>query len=128
MSSAVSKRRMAENEVVFREYNEKVQKGFDDLAKIAKEEGHAELAVQDDKPLHFFCECSDENCHKRILLKPSAYNEMHANRKRFVIIRGHETDSIEKVVQKKSTFNLVEKFVPVPASADRLNTTTVNNT
>ncbi len=35
MDESVSDRHMAENEFVFRQYNENVQKGFDELKRMA---------------------------------------------------------------------------------------------
>jgi hypothetical protein len=73
MKDSVSERRMAENEVVFRKYNERVQQGFDAVKKVAKEAGQEHFVVEVDAPLYFYCECSDENCHERIRLTTERY-------------------------------------------------------
>lgn len=128
MSQSISQRRMVENEVVFRERNESVQKGFEELVNIAKEDGQESLINDNDEPLHFYCECADENCRERILLKPSKYKQIHKKRNRFIVIEGHDVKNIEKVVAKKSKYWVVEKFFKPPATASGLNPTAVDNT
>jgi hypothetical protein len=123
MSETLSERRMAENEVVFRGYNEQVQKGFDKLKQLAKEDGQEKLLHTDDISLQFYCECSDENCRKRVKLPPNRYNEIHERRDHFVIIPGHEMKSIEHVIARQKDFWIVEKFVTPPETVVGLHTT-----
>ncbi|HSH18690.1 MAG TPA: hypothetical protein VK978_04890 [Candidatus Saccharimonadales bacterium] len=127
MKQTLSARRMAENEVVFRQYNEGVQQGFDEIRQLAEESGQTYLVQADDTPLYFYCECSDENCQKRIKLKPSKYTEIHKRRNRFVIICGHETKLIEHVVGKHGGFCIVEKFQTPSEYAGGLHETEVDN-
>ena len=127
MNQTQSERRMAQNEVVFRRFNEKVQKGFQDIKQMAVETNQEHLIQIDDTPLHFYCECSDENCRKRVMLKPSAYRKIHRNRRRFVLICGHETVQIEKVVGRFDNYCVVEKSVAVPSTATTLQATSVDN-
>lgn len=127
MSETLSERRMGENEVVFREHNERASKSFDELKKIAKEEGQEKYIVEDDTPLLFYCECADEDCRKRVKLKPSRYNEIHKQRDRFVVICGHEAERIERVIGKETGFCIIEKFIKPPESATNLNKTEVDN-
>ena len=119
---------MAENEVVFRQYNERVRQNFDEIVKLAKESGQDYLIPQDDTSLHFYCECSDENCHKRIMLKPSIYNKIHKNRRHFIVLPGHETNVIERVVSQEKTYSIVEKYTKPPETARTLSPTGVDNT
>jgi hypothetical protein len=118
---------MAENESVFREYNERIQKGFDELAALAEEEGRADLVFTDDTELQFYCECSDENCQQRISLRPSEYAQIHEQRKRFVLVKGHETREIERVITQTTNYAVVEKTVAVPESVPALHATTIEN-
>jgi hypothetical protein len=127
MSETFSEHRMAENEVIFREYNESVQKGFDELKKIAQEENDKWSIPQSDTPVHFYCECSDENCRERVILLPSRYAEIHKRRDRFVVIPGHQTKTIERVIHKETGYYVVEKLVTPPESASGLQKTDVNN-
>lgn len=120
-------RRMVENEVVFRRYNESVQERFDELEKIAKEDGQESIISRDDLPLQFYCECSDENCRKRVQIRPSRYNEIHIQRDRFVVVPGHETLTIEMIVGKEADFYIVEKFTTPPENVEKLQKTDVQN-
>lgn len=119
MSESASDRRMAENEVVFRQYNEQFKK-FIDGANGHKTEDF-------DKPVGFYCECSDENCTKKVLLKPSRYTEIHKTRDHFVIVCGHETKTIEKIVGEEADFYIVEKFMSLPEEVPGLNATAIDN-
>lgn len=127
MSTPASERRMVENEVVFRQYNERALDGFNKLKEIAEEDGQ-DYVVEDDAQLLFNCECSDEDCRQRVTLKPSRYNEIHQHRDRFVIVRGHEVKEIEKVIEKEAEFSIVEKFMTPPQSARGLHKTNIKNT
>lgn len=107
----MSERRMAENEVVFRSMNEQVEKDFNKIAKIAKSAGlkEDEYPAQDDTPLHFHCECYDENCEERIIMKPSKYAEIHKKRDRFTVVANHIYLEIEKVTYKSNAYWIVDK-------------------
>jgi len=118
---------MAENEVVFREYNEQIKRGFDALKALADEDNQNEHVFENDAPLQFCCECSDESCRKRITLAPSRYNEIHKKRDRFVIVCGHDTKSIERIISEEAEYCIIEKFKQPPKSAPRLNETETNN-
>lgn len=127
MTDSKSIRRQVDNEVVFRQYNERVQRQFDEIKKMAKQEGQEEFVPDEDMPMLFFCECSDENCRKRVLLKPSEYRSIHKKRDRFILIAGHETHEIEHVIQHTPAYSVVEKFVDPPKSAAGLSPTDVDN-
>ena len=127
MTDSKSQRRQIENEVVFRQYNERVQREFNEIKKMAKQDGQEEFMPDEEMPMLFFCECSDENCQKRILLKPSEYNRIHKHRNRFVQIAGHDTHSIERVIKQVAEYNVVEKFIEPPKSATGLHVTDVDN-
>lgn len=126
-TNSLSEKRMVENEVIFRQYNENIQRGFDNLNDLATQTGQTHFTYNGDDSLHFICECSDENCRLRVRLKPSKYTKIHKHRDRFVIVCGHETRSIEKVVGKEKEFCIVEKFKQPPESASRLHKTDANN-
>jgi hypothetical protein len=102
-----SKRKLAENEVVFREANKSV-------AEFAGD------GTSDDKPLRFYCECSKEECRERIELSPAKYRELHQNSRLFIALPGHEVTEIEKIVSPEGGFNLIEKF-DEPPSPEELN-------
>ncbi len=126
-----SKRRLAENEVLFRQLNEQIQQGFDETNRLAKEDNQPEYKIShgpDDRPLHFFCECSDENCRQRVLVNHHEYNKIHKRRDHFVIIPGHEHETIEHVVRREKEFYVIEKLSPPPKKAKKLNPTAIDNT
>ena len=131
MGHTVADKHKAENEVIFKRHNQRIQKGFNEIKRLAAEDDQAHLIPKNDNlPLRFYCECSDENCRQRILLKPSEYNKLHKRRNRFVILPGHETSRIEKVVQKADKYYIVEKsLVPSVSKIDfnALNATDTNN-
>ncbi len=128
MGVSLSQKRMEENEVVFRAHNERVRKNFEAMLQDAKETGQEYLIQNDDTPLHFYCECSDENCRQRILVEPSVYNKIHKNRQRFILVTGHETKIIERVVRQEENYNVVEKYRKPPESVRTLHPTSVDNT
>ena len=129
MAKSSSERRLEENEVVFRQLNEQVQKGFDEIHHMAAEEGQPEFAKgTDDLALYFYCECSDENCTKRIKVSTHEYNNIHKERDHFIAVPGHEVPSIEHVVRKEDGFNVIEKREVPNVKVAKLRKTEVDNT
>jgi hypothetical protein len=127
LQDSSSNKKMIENEAVFRKQNEKVQKDFDKLKQIAKEDGQDNLAKEPETPLYFYCECSDENCRQRIQLDLAEHTKIHKNRRAFVVKPGHQVGNIERVVEERLDYNIVEKFTMPPESPGKLNPTAVNN-
>jgi hypothetical protein len=125
MGESLSDRRMAENEVVFREANERVQQGLQKLHEKAKTEGFDDIydKGEPETPLHFYCECADEKCRKRVVLLPSMYRQLHTSKTRFIILPGHETPSIERVIKREKDYMIVDKFVTPPDNATDLHPT-----
>jgi uncharacterized protein YicC (UPF0701 family) len=78
-------RRLTENELLFREVNERI----DD---VAAELGGGESAYE------FLCECSRSDCVERISLTVRQYREIRARARVFVVAEGHEIAEIERVV------------------------------
>ena len=127
MADPIPQRRMAENEVYFRQRNENMQQGIDDLKNLAHEQGHDSFIDQSDSSLHFYCECSDENCRERVVVHPSDYDKIHKYRDRFIVVPGHEVPEIEHVVAKTHGYYVVEKDVVTPEVAKNLHETDVDN-
>ena len=130
MSESSSERRLAENEVVFRQLNEQVKKSIDETNQLAADHGQPEYVItQGPKApaLHFYCECSDENCTKRVKINYTEYNEIHKNRDHFVVALGHEVPEIEHVVRKESGYNVVKKYEAPPETVGALRPTDVDN-
>jgi hypothetical protein len=87
--------RLARNQVVFREVNERVR----------------ELLEAWNGPAEFLCECSNDGCKETLTLHPQEYEEVRAHPNLFVILPGHETPEVERVVLRNGRFMLVAKVV-----------------
>lgn len=106
----MSVRRLVENELIFRQSNERVAKGFINLKHVAAAEA-ADWLPDVNAPFLFYCECSNMNCRERIKLKPEVYLKLHKNRSQFVILPGHALPEIERTVRSDKKFVVVEKFI-----------------
>jgi hypothetical protein len=127
MNKSLTEQRMITNEGVFRHHNEQVQKQMDALRAIAKEDNQEHLIPEHDIPLHFYCECSDEDCRQRIELLPSRYNAIHRDRKCFIVMPGHEAALVERVVKHEKEYSIVRKHETPPESVGKLQPTPLEN-
>lgn len=127
---SATQRRQIENEMIFRRANEKITANLEMLEAMNKEDGNPTPILNGDLPLHFKCECSDENCGQRIALKLVDYQRIHADRSCFIIKPGHQVISIEEVVRKEKDYSVVVKHETLPESAakGKLNKTPTDNT
>ena len=94
----LSLQRLARNQVIFREVNERLR----DLAD-AVPNGKAE----------YLCECSDVHCTEKIELLAFEYEDVRARPKMFFIVPGHERTEVERVVDRNNRYAIVEKTVPL---------------
>jgi hypothetical protein len=85
--------RAARNEVVFRRVNEEV---------VGLGQGTASV-------LNLVCECSDAACIERIEVALDDYEAVRAHPRRFLVRPGHERDEIERVVDRREGYLVVEK-------------------
>lgn len=90
------KRRLADNEALFREVNERVQE---------KADGHGD----DGHVYAYFCECSRRDCVERVHRTSAEYEEIRAHGARFILVAGHQIDEIENVVDVAPDLVVVEK-------------------
>lgn len=130
MTTTPSERRLSENEVVFRQLNQQVQKGIDDMNEMAREENQPEFVstlTTDNIPLHFYCECSDENCTQRIKISPHEYNNIHKVSDHFTVVPGHQVPTIEHVVRYEKQFVVVEKHEMPDVKVAKLHKTSLDN-
>ena len=88
--------RLAQNEVVFREINERV-------SELAATHG------SDEHLYTFFCECSNADCTLQVELTRNAYEEVRAHGARFLIAAGHELPEIERVIARNEGYWIVQK-------------------
>lgn len=118
---------MLKNESFLREQNEQVQRDLDHVTALSKVAHENIKTIDANTVLHFYCECSDENCTQRIQLTLGAYNKLHKDRSTFTIACGHDVPSIEKVIDKQPHYWVVKKFEKPPESVDSLEPTPVDN-
>ena len=87
----------AASEAIFRDVNERV-------VEIDRAHGvpAGDLST-------FVCECSDSACLERVALHLAAYEVIRANPTWFVLVPGHETEEIERVVERHEGYVVVEK-------------------
>jgi hypothetical protein len=100
--SEVSERflRQARNEALFREVNE----------RIAELGEHAQ-AWSPDGTVEFLCECGEEGgCGERVVIPLPEYERVRQQDDRFVVLRGHETLEIERVVHSTANYVIVDKI------------------
>ncbi len=95
-------RRVGENEVVFREVNERLRELGESFSLVA------EIA-------EFVCECADSSCTDRIQMALSAYEHVRSDPKWFVIIAGHDIPDYERVISESGGYAIVEKLPGGPA-------------
>jgi transcription initiation factor TFIID subunit TAF12 len=97
----------ARTEALFRDVNERI----------------AESAQRfDAAQTQFVCECADPNCTHRLEATLVEYEEVRADGATFMLAPGHEHHDIERVVDRKGRFNIVEKVqATVRSTVQRLN-------
>jgi hypothetical protein len=94
--------RIAMNESVFREVNERIE----DLAETF------ELG---DQPLNLVCECGDPTCVQRITIKRSEYEAVRSDPTLFVVHPGHEIPDVEEMVEERDGYDVIRKGEGEPA-------------
>jgi hypothetical protein len=103
----VSLQRLARNQAIFREVNERLREIANPTADLTD----------------YVCECSAVDCHVTIQLALVEYEEVRSMPNVFVIEPGHERLEVERVIEENDRFMLVEKTVlvdDVDVSAFRL--------
>jgi hypothetical protein len=85
--------RVARNEALFREVNERIE----DVA-------------QDAETLILMCECGDLECRETLDMAPTEYEGVRGEGDLFLIIPAHQDLSLERVVKRGAGFLVVEKL------------------
>jgi hypothetical protein len=91
--------RLAKNEIVFRDVNERIE----DMA-VAQA-----LLLRDERDLGFLCECSNVDCTLRLQLTLTDYEQARSDPAQFVVALGHELPEIEEVVFIGDGYQVVRK-------------------
>lgn len=90
-------RKAAKNEVLTRSLNEGLARG--------------EEKWPSEEPT-FICECSDLSCVEEVALSLEDYRRIHQDPQHFIVKPGHELLEIEKVIDDRGAFKVVEKIGP----------------
>ena len=92
---ASRKERLAQNEILFREVNERI----------------VELTDQWGGSFDLICECANDDCLAPIKLTLQEYEQLRQNPRCFAVLPGHEIPDIEEVVERHKRYLVVEKHV-----------------
>lgn len=90
------KERLARNEALFREVNERVE-------EISERAGL--------DTIDFICECGDVDCTMPISLTTPEYERIRADPVLFAVVPGHAIPEVEDVVTESDRFQVVRKHV-----------------
>jgi len=74
-----------------------------------------------DGRLALLCECGNSGCNGRIELSDGEYEAVRRFPTRFVVLPGHEIADVERVVETRPAYLVVEKFGEAGAVAIRRN-------
>jgi hypothetical protein len=91
--------RLSANEALFREVNERV-------AEVAEQFIEVESTAS---PVKFSCECGNADCTEHIEMTLAEYEAVRAEPTRFAVVPGHEVPHIERVVDRRPGYLVVEK-------------------
>jgi hypothetical protein len=87
--------RLGSNEALFREVNERV-------AEVA------EQFMSGDR-VDFSCECGNRGCTEQIAMTLGEYEALRADATHFAVVPDHEVPDIERVVERRARYLVVEK-------------------
>ncbi len=93
--------RIGLNEAVFREVNERI-------------EGLAETFDLKAEPLDLVCECGNADCVERISMTHAEYEALRSDSHQFAVYPGHVCPDVEKLVEQRKGYDLVEKTEGAP--------------
>ena len=88
--------RIARNEVLFREINERL-KEMQDTFVIVDDRGE------------FVCECGDPECTARVEMTLAEYERLRSDPTTFAVVDGHQAEDVEDVVETTPSFLIVRK-------------------
>jgi hypothetical protein len=89
-------KRLAQNEALFREVNEKV-------------EAIASLHGDDDHVYEFYCECANADCTLHVAATLTTYENVRKHPTRFLVFPEHALPDIEDVLERAEGHWVVEK-------------------
>ena len=86
--------RMARNEALFRDVNERVRELADESAG---------------GPVAFVCECGQADCAEALNVPLADYERVRAEPTHFIITPGHEIPEVERIVERNAGYDVVRK-------------------
>jgi hypothetical protein len=89
-------RRLALNEAMFREVNERVE---DMTNTFESHSGTFEI----------LCECADAGCTERLSIPKNVYESVRSDATHFLLHGGHEDSTLERVIETHDSYVVVEK-------------------
>jgi hypothetical protein len=98
-------KRLAANEVFFRELNEKLE----------RQSGGSQTLI-------LVCECAEEDCVQRLELTRGEYEAARSEPVLFLVAPGHVETDIEEVISRTDRYELVRKIGVAREVATRLET------
>jgi hypothetical protein len=98
-------RRLGENEILYREVNERVRELNEQFGA--------------DDTIEFVCECARLECTERVSMTKAEYEQVRADGARFAVVPGHEDLSIEHVLARHERFFTIKKDDGGPAALAR---------
>ena len=93
--------RIAENEVVLREVNERIAEKTSDL--------EARGLAGNDETSQYLCSCGRPDCEESVKLTVSEFEAAHARDDQFVIAPGHEVPAVDDLVASYEGYAVVRK-------------------
>jgi hypothetical protein len=100
------KRRIGENEAIFRSVNEQVKTLNATLSTFTE-------------TMRVVCECGTRSCTVQFQIRPEEYAKVRQDSTLFVIRPGHDLPETETVVVKADDYWIVQKDPGLPASIAR---------
>jgi hypothetical protein len=97
--------RVARNETLFREVNERIKQVNVGLATVEQTD--------------FLCECGDEACTQPISLTMAEYEAVRAEPTHFAVVQGHVVPDVEQVLATNERYAVVAKTDPDAARIAR---------
>jgi hypothetical protein len=100
-------RRVAANEILFRTANDRIRELDEDFDAAAE-------------TVSWVCECADGACAERIELPLRDYERVREHPARFVVRPGHDVADLERIVEERDDYVVVEKRAGVGRAAAQL--------
>ena len=99
--------RIAKNESLFREVNERIEEAARRTALLDQEAG-------------FVCECAEITCTERLPITLVDYEQARSDPTWFVVLPGHERPNVERIVERLGGCLIVEKLGEAGHEAEKL--------